>query len=324
MKAIICTKYGPPEVLNFKEVEKPTPKDNELLIKIYGAAVNSTDPTFRLGKPAISRLFTGLLKPKHLIPGDVLAGEIETIGKDVTLFKVGDQVFGASINNLGAHAEYICLPEDGQLALKPINMNYVEAAAIVDGALTALPFLRDKGEIQSGQKVLINGASGSVGTAAIQLAKYYGAEVTGVCSTTNLELVTSLGVDNVIDYTEEDFTKTGHTYDIIFDTVAKSSFSKCKKALNEGGIYLTTVPTLPILFQALWTNKFGTKKARFAATGLRPTADKVKDLLVLKELIEAGKLKAAIDKIYSLEQMVEAHRYVEKGHKKGNVSITME
>ncbi|UYP48826.1 Acryloyl-coenzyme A reductase [Candidatus Lokiarchaeum ossiferum] len=323
MKAIICTKYGPPEVLNFKEVEKPTPKDNELLIKIYGAAVNSTDPTFRLGKPAISRLFTGLLKPKHRIPGDVLAGEIEAIGKDVTLFKVGDQVFGASINNLGAHAEYICLPEDGQIALKPINMNYGEAAAIVDGALTALPFLRDKGEIQSGQKVLINGASGSVGTAAIQLAKYYGAEVTGVCSTTNLELVTSLGADNVIDYTEEDFTKTGHTYDIIFDTVAKSSFSKCKRALNESGIYLTTVPTLPILFQALWTSKFGNKKAQFAAAGLRPTAEKAKDLLFLKGLIEAGKLKAAIDRVYSLEQMAEAHRYVEKGHKKGNVIITI-
>lgn len=324
MKAIICTKYGSSDVLEFKEVEKPTPKDNEILIRIYGAAVNSTDPTFRAGKPVISRLFSGLFKPKNPIPGDVLAGEIEEVGKDVTLFKKGDQVYGASVNNMGTHAEYKCLPEDGQLVLKPTNMNYGEAAAIVDGALTALPFLRDKGEIHSGQKVLINGASGSVGTAAVQIAKYYGTEVTGVCSTTNLELVTSLGADKVIDYTQEDFTKNGETYDIIFDTVAKSSFSKCKTALKEGGIYLTTLPTLPILFQVLWTKKFGSKKARFAAAGMRPTAEKAKDLLFLNELIEAGKLKAAIDRSYSLEQMAEAHRYVEKGHKKGNVVITID
>ena len=240
MKAIICTKYGPPEVLKVKEVEKPTPKDNELLIRVYAAAVNSTDPTFRKGKPFISRLFTGLIKHKYPIPGDVLAGEIEAVGKDVTLFKKGDQVYGASVKNMGAHAEYKCLPEEGELAPKPVNMNYGEAAAIVDGALTALPFLRDKGQIHNGHKALINGASGSVGTAAVQLAKYYGAEVTGVCSTTNLELVTSLGADKVIDYTKENFTKTGETYDIIFDTVAKSTFSQCPTfmpALQRAGAY---------------------------------------------------------------------------------------
>ena len=323
MKAIICTKYGPPEVLKLREVDKPTPKDNEVLIRVYGAAVNSTDPTFRKGKPFISRFFTGLLKPKNPIPGDVLAGEIEAVGKDVTLFKKGNQIFGASVKNLGAHAEYKCLPEDGQLAPKPANMNYGEAAAIVDGALTALPFLRDKGQIQNGQKVLISGASGSVGTAAVQIAKYYGTEVTGVCSTTNLELVTSLGADEVIDYTKEDFTKTGKQYDIIFDTVAKSSFSQCKSALSEGGIYLTTFPTLSILFQGLKPSKFSNKKAKFLAAGLRTTPEKTKDLLFLKELIEAGKLKSAIDRSYPLESIVEAHKYVETGHKKGNVVITM-
>lgn len=324
MKAIICTKYGAPEVLEVKEVEKPTPKENEVLIRVYGAAVNSTDPTFRKGKPFISRLFTGLIKPKISIPGDTLAGEIEAVGKEVQVFKTGDQVYAATGMSLGAQAEYTCLPEESAMAIKPANMNYGEAAAIVDGALTALPFLRDKGQIQNEHKVLINGASGSVGTAAIQLAKYYGAEVTGVCSTPNLELVTSLGADKVIDYTKEDFTKTGESYDIIFDTVGKSTFSRCKNALKEEGVFLTTLPTLPILFQALWTSKFGSKKAKFAATGLRSPLEKAKDLTFLKELIEAGKLKSAIDKIYPLEQVVEAHRYVEKGHKKGNVVLTVE
>ena len=324
MKAIVCTKYGPADVLQLKEVEKPTPKENEVLIRVFGAAVNSTDPTFRLGKPFISRLFTGLIKPKNPIPGDVLAGEIEAVGKDVKLFKKGDQVYGATGTNLGAHAEYKCLPEDEALAIKPVNMTYGEAAAIVDGALTALPFLRDKGKIQSGQTVLINGASGSVGTAAVQLAKHFGAEVTGVCSTTNLELVKSLGADKVIDYTKEEFTKTDQTYDIIFDTVAKSSFSKCKNSLTQKGVYLTTLPTLTIMLQVLWTSKLGSKKAKFMAAGLRPSNEKAEDLLFLKELIEAGKLKSAIDKSYPLEQMAEAHRYVEKGHKKGNVVIILD
>ena len=324
MKAIVCTKYGPADVLQLKKVEKPTPKENEVLIRVFGAAVNSTDPTFRLGKPFISRLFTGLIKPKNPIPGDVLAGEIEAVGKDVKLFKKGDQVYGATGTNLGAHAEYKCLPEDEALAIKPVNMTYGEAAAIVDGALTALPFLRDKGKIQSGQKVLINGASGSVGTAAVQLAKHFGAEVTGVCSTTNLELVKSLGADKVIDYTKEDFTKTDQTYDIIFDTVAKSSFSRCKNSLTQKGVYLTTLPTLTIMFQVLWTSKIGSKKAKFMAAGLRASSEKAEDLIFLKELIEAGKLKSAIDKSYLLEQMAEAHRYVEKGHKKGNVVIILD
>jgi NADPH:quinone reductase-like Zn-dependent oxidoreductase len=324
MKAIICTKYGSPEVLQLKEVEKPTPKDNEVLIRVYAAAVNATDPVFRKGDPFISRFFTGLMRPKNSIPGDVLAGEIEAVGKDVKLFKKGDQVFAATGTGLGAHGEYKCLPEEGSLGIKPANMTYDEAAAIIDGALTALPFLRDKGKIQSGQKILIYGASGSVGTSAVQLAKYYGVEVTGVCSTANLELVKSIGADKVIDYIKEDFTKSGETYDIIFDAVGKSSFSCCKSSLKQRGVYLTTVPTLAIMLQILWTSMVGSKKAMSAATGLRPSSEKAKDLIFLKELIEAGTIKSVIDRRYPLEQIAEAHRYVEKGHKKGNVVITVE
>ena len=222
-----------------------------------------------------------------------------------------------------AYAEYICIPEDGALAIKPVNMSYEEAASVPNGALTALPFLRDKGNIQPGQTVLINGASGSVGAAAVQLARYYGAEVTGVCSTANLEWVKSLGADQVIDYTQEDLTENGKTYDIIFDTVGKRSFSECKGLLTDAGVFLTTVPTPVIMFQAVWPAKSGSKKVKFVAAGLRPASEKIKDLVFLTELIEAGKLKPVIDRVYPLEQIVEAHRYVEQGHKKGNVVITV-
>jgi NADPH:quinone reductase-like Zn-dependent oxidoreductase len=224
----------------------------------------------------------------------------------------------------GAYAEYKCMPENGALAIKPANMSYEEAASVPNGALTALPFLRDKGKIQSGQTVLIYGASGSVGAAAVQLAKYYGAEVTGVCSTANLEWVKSLGADHVIDYTKDDFTENGKTYDIIFDTVGKRSFSECKGSLRDEGIYLATVPTPVIMLHALWTAKSSGKKVRFVAAGLRPAREKIKDLVFLTELIEAGKIKPVIDRCYPLEKMAEAHRYVEAGHKKGNVVITVE
>ena len=323
MKVIICTKYGSPDVLQLKEVEKPTPKDNEVLIRIFAAIVSPSDCVFRKGEPFIARFFSGLIRPKNSIPGEMLAGEIEAVGKDVKLFKKGDQVFGSTGMSLGAYAEYICLPEEGVLTIKPANLTYEDAATVCDGALTALPFLRDKGNIQSGQKVLINGASGSVGTAAVQLAKYYGAEVTGVCSTTNLELVKSLGADKVIDYTKEDFTQSGETYDVIFDAVGKSLFTRCKSSLTQRGVYLTTVPTLVIMLQMLWTSKIGSKRAIIAFTGLRPAREKTKDLIFLKELIEAGKIKPVIDRLYPLEQIVEAHRYVDKGHKKGNVVITV-
>jgi len=324
MKAIVYTRYGPPDVLQLKEVEKPTPKDNEVLIRIYATTVTATECTFRKGESFITRLFTGLLRPKITTLGEELAGEIEAVGKDVELFKEGDQVFGSAGTNFGANAEHICLSEDGVLAIKPANMTYEEAAASCDGVLTALPFLRDKGNIQSGQKVLNNGASGSVGSAAVQLAKYFGAEVTGVCSTTNLEMVKSLGADKVIDYTKEDFTKTGQTYDIIFDTVGKTSFSRCKSSLKQKGIYLEAAFTLAILPQVLWTSKIGSKKAKIAATGLRPASERTKDLIFLKELIEAGKIKPVIDRRYPLEQIAEAHRYVDQGHKKGNVVITLD
>ncbi len=324
MKAIVYTKYGPPDVLELKEVGKPVPRDNEVLIRIYATVVTPSDCAARKGDPFIARFSTGLTRPKTIILGTEIAGEIEAAGKDVKRFRVGDQVFGSSGIAYGAYAEYICLPEEGALAIKPANMTYEEAAATCDGALTALPFLRDKGNIQSGQKVLIYGASGAVGTAAVQLARYYGAEVTGVCSATNLEMVKSLGADKVIDYTKDDFTKNGQTYDIIFDVVAKSSFSYCKSSLNQSGVYLSTFPSLAIIFQMLWTSKIGSKKAIFAATGLRPSSEKTKDLIFLKELIEAGKIKLVIDRPYLLEQVAEAHRYVEKGHKKGNVVITVE
>jgi len=325
MKAIVYTEYGPPEVLQLKEVAKPTPKEDEVLIKIYATVVTALDCAGRKGEPFFGRFVTGLIRPKITIQGFELAGKIEAVGKDVKLFKEGDQVYGSTNLSLGAHAEYICQPEDGPLAIKPVNMTYEEAAAIVEGGLTALPFLRDTANIQSGQKVLINGASGSIGTAAVQLARYFGAEVTGVCSTTNLELVKSLGADKVIDYTKEDFTKSGQTYDIIFDILGKSSFSRCKSSLTQKGRYLSAAPpTLAMILQVLWTSKIGSKKAVIAFTGLRPASEKTEDLVFLKELMEAGKIKPVIDRRYPLEQTAEAHRYVEKGHKKGNVVITVE
>jgi NADPH:quinone reductase-like Zn-dependent oxidoreductase len=316
MKAIVYTKFGPPEVLHLQEVGRPNPEANEALIKIYATTVAKEDPDMRA-----SPGFNGFLKPRNPILGQEFAGVVEAIGNNVTRFKPGDQVFG--IDSFGAHAEYKCMPEDGALAIKPANLSYEEAASIPNGALTALPFLRDKGKIQKEQNILIYGASGSVGTAAVQLARYYGAKVAGVCSTANLEWVKNLGADQVIDYTQEDFTENGKTYDIIFDTVGKLSFSACKGSLTGEGIYLTTVPTPVVMLQALWTSKRGDKKVRFAATGLRPARQKANDLAFLAELVEAGRIKAVIDRCYPLERMVEAHRYVDEGHKRGNVVITV-
>lgn len=316
MKAIVYTKYGSPDVLHLQEVETPTPKDNEVLVKIHATTVTTAGLASVSGKPFIARIFLGLARPKVPILGVELAGEIEAVGKHVSRFEIGNQVFAEP--ETGAFAEYTCIPEDGLLAIKPTNATYEEAAAACDGVLTALPFLRDGGKIQEGHRVLINGASASIGAAAVQLAKHFGAEVTGVCSTTNLELVASLGADHVIDYTKEDFTKAGKQYDIIFDVVAKNSFSRCKRALTENGIYLRTFPTPGVMLP-----KLGSKKAKFIATGLRPLDDRLKDLLFLKELMEAGKFKTVIDRRYPLERIAEAHRYVATGHKKGNVVITV-
>jgi NADPH:quinone reductase-like Zn-dependent oxidoreductase len=318
MKAIVCERFGPPEVLQLKEVEKPAPKTNEVLIRIYATTVAIEDPDMR-SSPGLG----GLSKPRRPILGWYLAGEIEEIGAEVVRFKVGDQVFGSTGMRLGTYAQYIALPEDAALVLKPVNMSYEEAAAIPNGALTALPFLKVKGNIQKGHKVLVNGASGTVGTSAVQLAKCFGADVTGVCSTANLELVKSLGADHVIDYTQEDFTQNGQTYDIIFDAVGKRSFSECKKSLADKGVYLFTVPKPALLWAILRTSIAGGKRAKFSATALRPAATKIEVLETVKELIEEGKVRAVIDRRYPLEEMVEAHQYVEQGHKKGDVVITV-
>lgn len=322
MQAIVYETYGAADVLQIKQVPKPVPAANEVLVKIHATTVEATDAIFRSGSDTMARLFTGLRKPRFAIPGGEFAGEIEAAGEDVTRFKAGDQVLGTSFS-FGAHAAYLCLPEDGVIAHIPHSMAYEEAAALHPGALTALPHLRDTANIRSGQKVLINGASGAIGTAAVQLAKFFGADVTGVCSTSNIELVKSLGADRVIDYTREDFTQAGQVYDVVFDTVGKSSFSHCKSILRKGGIYLTTVITPAILPQMVWTSKFGSRKAKIVFAGLRSVSDKRADLHFFLELYEAGVLRPVIDRCYPLEQIADAHRYVEQGHKRGSVVLTV-
>jgi NADPH:quinone reductase-like Zn-dependent oxidoreductase len=319
MKAMVYSKYGPPGVLHIKEVGKPIPKDKEVLIKIYATSVTSGDVRMRKADPFAIRFFNGFAKPKKTnVLGNELAGEIEAVGKDVKLFKKGDQVFGQAGLTLGTNAEYICLSEDVALTIKPTKLTYEEAAVIPFGGNTSLHFLR-KGNIKSGQKVLIYGASGSLGVSAIQLAKYFGAEVTGVCSKENIELVKSLGADKVIDYTKDDFTKNGPIYDIVFDTLGKSPFTGCIRSLKKKGIYLRAVNmSLPPVIRGIWTSFTTSKKV------IGGIADERKEnLIFLKEVIERGKLKPVIDKHYPLEQLVAAHEYVEKGHKKGNVAITV-
>jgi NADPH:quinone reductase-like Zn-dependent oxidoreductase len=320
MRAIMYHTYGSPDVLELQEVARPVPKEHEILIHVHAAAVTPTDIAFRKGVPFPIRFFTGLRRPKK-IPGIEFAGDIAAVGPAVTHFQTSDQVFGITVAGLGAHAEYFCLSEEEVVATKPATLIYEEAVAICDGALTALVFLRDEAHLQRGQKVLINGASGAVGAAAVQLARHFGALVTGVCSTTNVALVKSLGADTVIDYTREDFTKNGQTYDIIFDTVGKSSFSRCQGSLTPAGIYLTTNMTLVTLLQTAWTARIGSKKALFTTAGLK---QRKANLVFLRELAEAGKLHAVIDRRYPLEHMAEAHRYVENGHKKGTVVITVD
>ena len=331
MKAVVYTEYGPPDVLQLKEIEAPAPKDNEILIRVYATSVNIGDiwaRNFKAITPSRftmpfplwlpSRMYFGFTKPKINILGSEFAGKVEAAGKDVKRFKKGDPVFGYRGQRMGANAEYLCMPEKGLVAIKPANMTYEEAATVPYGALTALSLLR-KVNMQRGQKVLINGASGGIGSAAVQLAKYFGAEVTGVCGTPRLEFVKALGADKVIDYTREDFTKNGETYDLVFDILGKSSFSSCKNSLNRNGIYLLASFKMKQLFQMLWTSRTDGKKVLCALSSEHP-----EDLVFIKDLVESGKIKSIIDRCYPLEQIAEAHRYVEKGYKTGSVIITVE
>jgi len=320
MKAIVYTKYGPPEVLQLKEVEKPTPKDDEVLIEIQATTVNRTDCGFR--KPEygfIIRLINGLFRPRKNILGSEFSGEIEAIGKDVKTFKRGDQVFGLSTGHFGAHAEYMCIPEKGSITIKPANMSYEEAAAVCDGLMLAMTYIR-KINFHKSRKLLINGASGSIGSACVQLAKYYGAKITAVCNTKNIELVKSLGAERVIDYTKDDFTRDDQMYDVVIDAVGKSSFFRCKRLLKPGGHYFST--DLGFLAQNIflvpWTAVFCRKKVKFPLP-----KDNKEDIVFFKELIEAGKYRAVIDRRYPLEQIIEATKYVETGEKTGNVVITI-
>jgi NADPH:quinone reductase-like Zn-dependent oxidoreductase len=331
MKAVVYTEDGPPDVLHLREVEKPAPKDNEILIRVYATSVNIGDiwaRNFRAMSPRKftmplllwlpSRMYFGLTKPRINILGNEFAGEVEVAGKEVKRFRKGDPVFGYRGQQMGANAEYLCMPEDKSVAIKPVNMTYEAAATVPYGALTALSLLR-KANIQRGQKVLINGASGGIGSAAVQLAKYFGAEVTGVCGTRRLEFVKQLGADKVIDYTREDFTKNGETYDLILDVLGKSSFSRCQNSLKKDGIYLLASFKMKQLFQMLGTSITGGKKVICALSSESP-----EDLALVKKLVEEGKIRSIIDRCYPLEQAAEAHRYVEKGYKTGSVIIAVQ
>jgi NADPH:quinone reductase-like Zn-dependent oxidoreductase len=317
MKAVVCDRYGPPEVLRLEEVERPVPEEDELLVKIHATTVNRTDTGVRSAEFFVSRFFTGLLRPKRQIPGMEFAGEVEAVGAAVNEFEVGDHVFG--VKGFGAHAEYLCIRESGPVTHKPTAMTFEEAAAVCDGAALALACLRKAGPLE-GRKVLVYGASGSVGTAGVQLAKHFGAHVTAVCNTKSVELVRSLGADEVVDYLQEDFTKNGQTYDVVFDAVGKHSFRRSRGSLRPGGTFVDTDPGfmwhLPLL--ALLTRWIGSKKASMGMTRYSK-----QDVVFLKELIEAGKYRAVIDRRYPLEDVVDATRYVETGQKTGNVVLTL-
>jgi NADPH:quinone reductase-like Zn-dependent oxidoreductase len=326
MKAMVWTRFGPPDVLQLQEVAKPTPRDHEVLVRIYATTVTAGECELRSLKIPLAfrlplRIYMGLIRPRPIILGQELAGEIEAVGKEVTQFRQGDQIFAWTGFGLGAYAEYKCLPEDGVLAIKPSNMTYEEAATLPVGALEAVYFLR-RGNIRSGQKVLIYGAGGSIGTFAIQIAKYFGAEVTGVDSTGKLDMLRSIGADQVIDYTQEDFTKNDETYDVIFDVVGKSSFSHSVRSLTLNGRYLLGNPRLSQRVRGRWISRRSSKKV--IPWAARAAGEYAEDFIFLKELIEAGKIQSVIDRCYPLGQTAEAHRYVETGHKKGNVVITVE
>lgn len=319
MRAITYSEYGPPEVVKLSEVDKPEPKDNEVLIKVYATTVNRTDCGFRSANYFIVRFFSGLLKPKNKILGNEFAGKIESIGRNVTLFRPGDKVFGYNDRTFGAHAEYFTMAENDAIAIMPDKLTYIEAAPIAEGSHYALCDIR-AAKIGRGQNIMIYGATGAIGSAAVQLVKYFGAKVTAVCNTKNTELIKSLGADVVIDYTKQDFTKTVEKFDVVFDAVGKSSFAQCKQILTPGGIYMSTElgKNSENIFLALLTPLTGGKKVLFPL----PSISK-KDIIFLKELVETGKFKPVIDRIYTLEEIADAYRYVETGQKTGNVVITL-
>jgi NADPH:quinone reductase-like Zn-dependent oxidoreductase len=318
VRAVVCDRYGPPEVLRLENVERPVPEEDDLLIKIHATTVTRTDCGIRAAKPFFIRAFFGLRRPKQRILGTELAGEVAAIGASVSQFAVGDHVFGSTAAfRTGAHAEFVCLAESGPLAIKPAGMTFEQAAGVTDGFVLALMCLEAPG-VKKGQQVLVYGASGSIGTAGVQLAKYFGAEVTAVSNTKHVELVRSLGADRVIDYTKDDFTKSGETYDVIFDAVGKHAFSRCRGSLKQGGAYVAT-DGLENAFLALWTSRIGDKKVLFPI----PPHYTKNTVLLLKELIEAGRYRAVIDRCYPLEDVVEATRYVETEQKTGNVVLTL-
>ncbi|MFK7757215.1 MAG: NAD(P)-dependent alcohol dehydrogenase [Flavobacteriales bacterium] len=321
MRAVFTEQYGKPEVLQIKTVEKPTPKSNEVLIKIKATSITAASTFMREGKPYLGRLVVGLTKPKVKTPGTDLSGIVEMVGSDVRNFKVGDQIMAETGLNCGAYAEYICLSSDELIVKKPENASYEEATGIQDGACTALAFFTDQVKIKKGQKVLINGASGSIGLAAIQLAKEFGAEVTGVCSTKNKALVKDLGADNVLDYTKDELKRCNETFDVIFDTVGKLSYSKTKKNLNTNGRFLTPVLSFSTFLNMLFVSPFTKKKLKFAATGIRKHEQRMTDLTAVRDMMASKKLIAFIDRVYPFEQIQEAHAYVDTGRKRGNVVV---
>lgn len=320
MKASVYTNYGAADVLHISEVNQPSPQANEVLIKVAATTVTAADIMMRVGRPLIGRLYLGLTKPKRTILGFDFAGEVIAVGDAVSQFKIGDKVFGGT-TTLGCYAEYLCVNENDVITTMPDNISYEEAAPVSGSAITVMNFLKGLGQIKAGDKVLINGASGSLGTYAVQIAKLFGAEVTGVCSTRNVALVESLGADYVIDYTQMDFTKTSEHYDIIFDTVSKSSFKACKPILSSQGIYMSSVAGGGLLLSMLLTAWGKGKKAKTASTGLLNAKQRLAYLIELKALLQNGQLKTVIDTSYPLSKMAEAHQYVETGRKRGNVVI---
>lgn len=324
MKAIVTTRYGGPDVLQIRNMPKPRPGYYEVLVKVIATSATRADGMMRTGKPYFGRLMTGLLKPKHPIPGTGFAGYIVETGLKASKFNLGTRVFGETTLGMSTNAEFVIVPENGVILPMPDNMTYAEAATYGDGHVTSFNFLKEIAQIKAGQKVLINGASGSLGAAAVQIAKFMGAEVTGVCSSRNVGLVKSLGADYVIDYTKEDFTIGNIKYDLVFDTVGKSSFRKTKNILTESGQYVSPVLKFSLLLQMLWTSAFAKKKAKFAATGLRTKAELHSLFTQLVHIFRGGHLKTVIDRQYPLEKVAEAHRYIASGHKKGNVVIVVD